>query len=255
VVFVALLTALSVPFYVLGAFVGEAGVGSMELSASALMFVAPAVAAIILVRRRQHDEGVSALLCRIISRPDPRLRWWAIALLTVPVITLFAGLAVRVLGDDQGAVAVPVSALPVVAAIFLVSAACEELGWSAYLTDALTGARGIVTTGVMVGVAWAVWHLVPLLQVGHGAAWLAGWAAMTVASRMIIVWLYVSSAGSLPYAIVFHASMNVCAAYTSGTAASMIASGAVTSALAIGLAVALARRRPIDRRRAATPSA
>ncbi|MEU1631105.1 CPBP family glutamic-type intramembrane protease [Streptomyces sp. NPDC020096] len=47
--------------------------------------------------------------------------------------------------------------------VFLLAAACEELGWSGYATDPMLRRWGLLTTGVLLGGFWGLWHVVPLL--------------------------------------------------------------------------------------------
>jgi hypothetical protein len=56
---------------------------------------------------------------------------------------------------------------------------------------------------------WAVWHLVPYVQAGHDAAWIAGHCLVTVCLRIAIVWLYNNAGRNVPMAVLLHASANV----------------------------------------------
>ncbi|WP_182903945.1 CPBP family intramembrane glutamic endopeptidase [Microbispora sp. H10830] len=94
------------------------------------------------------------------------------------------------------------------AQVFLVAAACEEAGWTAYATDPLCTRWSLPAAGLILGVTWAVWHLVPYAQAGHGPVWIAGQCLYTVALRVVIVWLYLRSASVLA-AVACHAASNV----------------------------------------------
>ncbi|MFD5190189.1 type II CAAX prenyl endopeptidase Rce1 family protein [Streptomyces sp. NPDC058357] len=104
---------------------------------------------------------------------------------------------------------------PVLAVVFLVAAAAE-LGWTGYATDPMIRRWGELTTGVAPGVFWGAWHLVPLVQAHHGARWIGGWFATTVAARVVMVRLYLSTGRSMLSTICVHASLNVCAAMAPG---------------------------------------
>jgi hypothetical protein len=45
-------------------------------------------------------------------------------------------------------------------------------------------------SSLAIGLIWAMWHYVPLLEAGRTPAWIAWWSLGTVAARVIIVWLY-----------------------------------------------------------------
>jgi transposase len=51
----------------------------------------------------------------------------------------------------------------------------------------------------------ALWHVVPLVQAHHGAAWIAWKCLETLAARVLIVWLYNNTGESLFAAFLFHA--------------------------------------------------
>jgi uncharacterized protein len=48
-------------------------------------------------------------------------------------------------------------------------AIAEELGWSGYLIDPLQEHWGALPAAIVVGIVWAVWHIIPLIQ-AHRAA-------------------------------------------------------------------------------------
>jgi CAAX protease family protein len=92
---------------------------------------------------------------------------------------------------------------------FLVSAAGEELGWSGYATGPIQARWGELGAGLLLGVVWAAWHLVPLIQVDRPLGWIAGWSLGTVANRIIIVRLYNATGGSVFGATLYHAMNNL----------------------------------------------
>src|SRR3954471_21964806 len=70
--------------------------------------------------------------------------------------------------------------------------------------------RTALQVGLVLGVAWALWHVIPLVQAHRPAAWIAWWSLGTVASRVIIVWLYNNAGRSVPAAALYHAVTNFC---------------------------------------------
>ncbi len=93
---------------------------------------------------------------------------------------------------------------------FLATLFCDSsLGWSGYVIDPLQERWGALRASVLLGVAWAVWHYVPLRQVHRSTTWIAWWSLYTVALRVLIVWLYNNTGRSVLAATVFHALSNV----------------------------------------------
>jgi hypothetical protein len=60
-----------------------------------------------------------------------------------------------------------------------------------------------------VGLGWAVFHYVALLQAHRSLEWIAWWSLWTVALRFIIVWLYNNAGKSVFAAVLFHTTINV----------------------------------------------
>lgn len=207
--FVALTVAASTLFWLLGEgqIAGQLGV---DLPVSSLMACCPAVAAIVLVRRREPPGGVRRLLARALDHHRmPGSGWYVPAVALMPAV-MAASYGVRRLAG--AAVPEPdVSAGVVVAScvLFLVAAAAEEIGWTGYATGPLQARWGALTAGVVLGAVWALWHVVPYAQAGHGAGWIVGQCLFTVAFRVILGWLYVRTGGSVLAATLCHASGNV----------------------------------------------
>ena len=94
-------------------------------------------------------------------------------------------------------------------AVFIIPALCEELGWSGYAIDPLQDRFGALRASILVGAVWASWHFIPLLEVHRSWVFIAWWSLGTVASRIIIVWLYNNTGRSVFVAAIFHAMMNL----------------------------------------------
>jgi hypothetical protein len=62
---------------------------------------------------------------------------------------------------------------------------------------------------MLLGGVWAIWHIIPLLSVPRSLAWIAWWSLGTLASRVIITWLYNNTGRSVFVTILFHAMINV----------------------------------------------
>ncbi|GAA2433432.1 hypothetical protein GCM10010433_37600 [Streptomyces pulveraceus] len=215
--FFALVTAVSVPFWLLGAWIDTTGEAPIGLPVSALMFVCPAVAASVLVHRREGRAGVVRLLARVADcSRAPRKGRYALAIGFMPAVVVTAVVLAGLSGAALGGLPMPLTAVPVLAVVFLIAAAAEELGWTGYATDPMIRRWGELNTGVALGVFWGAWHLVPLVQAHHGALWIGGWFATTVAVRVVMVRLHQSTGRSVLSAICVHASLNVCAAMTPG---------------------------------------
>lgn len=211
--FLSLVGALSIPLYALGAVTGGVGIGSMLLPSSALIFVLPGAVAVALTWREGGGAAVAALVRRVVDRPAARPRWYVLALLLIPVLAAGSHVLLWWTGRVDSPVPVaPTSAVAAGVVLFAVGAACEELGWTAYATDPLQQRFGPIAAALGLGLYWAVWHLVGWLQAGHPPGWVAGWFVVTVAARVIVVWLHNATGGGVTAAILLHTMLNVVSA-------------------------------------------
>ncbi len=206
--FCSLTFILSVPFLLLGAATSLQLLAGIPVSAFA--FVCPGMAAAILVYEESKGAGVRDLLKRALDCSRIRAKVWYVPLtLLMPAISLLSYGMMRLTGMP---IPVPQFSLPAALVMFLaffLTALGEELGWSGYVIDPLQERWGALGASILVGVVWAVWHYVPLLQVHRSTTWIAWWSLYTVALRVLIVWLYNNTGRSVFAATLFHAISNV----------------------------------------------
>ena len=204
--FFLLLFALSIPFLFLAA---TPLPGPLNLPVSALMLVCPGLAAAILTYREEGGGGVARLLSRVADFRKIRAVWYLPVLLLMPAILLLSYGAMLLIGRP-----LPVDPfvqyllIPVFIPLFFIAAAFEEVGWMGYAADPLQERRSALTTALIIGIVWAGWHLIPWLLL-NGPVWAAGQSLSTVALRVVIVWLYNNTGGSVFAATLFHGMMNV----------------------------------------------
>jgi membrane protease YdiL (CAAX protease family) len=206
--FFVLTIALSIPFWVLGA------VSQLQvlpgIPISALMIVAPMTAALILVYRENRSAGVKALLKRSLDFKRVRAKiWYAPTILLMSGIMVLSYVALRLIGVALPAPQFSLTTTLILFIVFFVAAVAEELGWAGYVTDPLQERFGALWGSLLLGVVWAVWHVIPLLEAQRSLDWIAWWSLGTVASRVIITWLYNNTGRSVFVATLFHTMINL----------------------------------------------
>ncbi len=175
------------------------------------MFVCPVTAALILVYGENKSADVIALLKRSFDYQRIRSKvWYAPILLLMPGVTVLSYGLMRLMGAP-----VPTPQFPGLAAIamfiaFFIAALGEELGWSGYITDPMQHRWGALQAGVLIGLVWAAWHFVPLVQAHRSPLWIAWWSLGTVTTRIVMVWLYNNTGKSVFGVALFHATINLC---------------------------------------------
>ncbi len=174
------------------------------------MFCCPVTAALILVYRENKTAGMTELLERSFDYKRIRAKVWyvPIVLLRPGVMLLSYGL-MRLMGVPLPTLQFPVLAALAMLFAFFIAALGEELGWSGYIIDPMQDRWGALPAAVLLGLVWAVWHIVPLVQAHRSPAWIAWWCVSTVAIRVLIVWLYNNTGKSVFAAALFHTMSNV----------------------------------------------
>jgi uncharacterized protein len=198
--------------------------GSPDLLGTRFAFVmlawlaGPSVASVLMTGIVYGRKGLRDLFARM-TRWHVGARWYAVALLTAPLLVtaiLFAlslsspdYLPTILTTSDKGALLLQGIVGTFVGGIF------EELGWTGFATPTLLRRMryGVLATGLFVGVLWGVAHL-PLYYWGasgdlSGAFLLAVVAANVLAwfppYRVLMVWVY-DRTESLLLAMLMHGS-------------------------------------------------
>jgi len=207
--FFALVLALSIPFWILGVIKPIELLPGLPISA--LGAFAPALAALILIYKKDRFSGVLHLLQRSFDFKRIKNKIWVlVAILIYPAITV---LAYEVMHATDKSLPNPTPltlAIFPMFVVFFIAASGEEIGWSGYATEPLQHRWGTVTAGILLGLFWSVIHFIPLRQAHRSVEWIAWWSLGTISLRMILVWLYNHSGRSLFAAAVFHATINLC---------------------------------------------
>jgi membrane protease YdiL (CAAX protease family) len=205
--FLLLLFLLSIPFWLFG---GNKLPLPINLPASALMFINPVVAAVILSYGQSGGNGVRELFKTTFDYQKTKNKLWYLpTLLLMPVIMALSFVIVRLTGLPLPEPEIPWGLVPVFFLIFLVAAIGEELGWMGFAVGPVQQRWGAFGAGLILGIVWAVWHAIPFIQTGNTAGWIVWHSLNTVALRIIILWLFNNMGSSVFSAILFHDMINV----------------------------------------------
>lgn len=207
--FYVLLFTLSVPFWLLGLVVGRLPI-PINLPIGALMAALPAMIALWLSWKAGGRRRVGDLLARItdVARVQNPV-WFAVAAALMPAALVIAWMLQHWAGEALPAFDVSPSTLGAFLLLFVAGGIGEELGWQGFVYPLLRARWSALTSSLLLGSIWAVWHLVPFLQAGRSGEWIV-WQSLTMLPlRIITVWLFVNAGESVAVAIVFHAMCNV----------------------------------------------
>jgi len=207
-IFFLLVLALSIPFWVAGALTSRHLLPALPISA--LAFLCPAAAAALLVYRSSGWTGVTTLLKRSFDFKRIGNKAWILPLIFLqPAIMVLSYLVMRLTGAPIPAPQFSILTALALSIIFFIGGLGEELGWSGYVIDPLQERFGALWASLLLGGIWALWHFIPLLEVPRSWGFIAWWTLGTIASRVIIVWLYNNTGRSVFVAVAFHAILDI----------------------------------------------
>jgi membrane protease YdiL (CAAX protease family) len=104
---------------------------------------------------------------------------------------------------------IPWLALPVFFVGFFIAGIGEELGWMGYAIDPMQNRLGALKASILLGLVWAIYHLIPDLQNQQAADWILWHRLATVANRILMVWFYNNTGKSVFAVILFHTMTNI----------------------------------------------
>lgn len=183
-------------------------------ASSPLMPFGPAVAALAVAALTGGPSGVWRLL-RQLARWRVRPLWFAAALGVPAVLTGLAAVTTVAAGapaPDVAAYTDWAALLATLVSTMVIVGLFEELGWRGFALPRMERRHTALAAALALGVVWAAWHL-PELVSDPGEREPLAFLVIVVAYSVLIAWLYNSTDGSLPVAIVFHAAANTAARF------------------------------------------
>lgn len=187
------------------------------------MLAGPSVTGVALTALISGSTGLRGLLRRLVTW-RVAARWYLVALLTAPAVMTATLAALSFTSSDflPGVLTSDgrASILLVGLAVGLSAGIFEEIGWTGFATPTMRQRHGVNATGVIVGMWWSAWHLLPNLWSSGVAAAQLSLSAYLVATaigifvgyltafRLLMVWVY-EHTGSLLIAMLMHVSLTV----------------------------------------------
>src|SRR5215213_7261834 len=180
----------------------------------------PSLAGLLLTGLTGGWAGLRQLLSRLLEW-RVGAPWYAVALLTAPLTVMATLLALSLVSPEfvPGFLTTSIKAsllrFGIVAGLGLGTGSSEELGWTGFATPTLLRLRyGVIATGLFVGLLWGAWHFLSNVWASgtsSGVPLVLFMPAILVSFlppyRVLMVWVYERTNGSLLVAMLMHASL------------------------------------------------
>ena len=186
--------------------IGITEIGFMFL----FMLAGPSLSSVLLTAYFEGRSGLGQLFTRLKSW---RLRWqWAaVAMLTVPTLSITALLAVSALVSPIYKPEITLANIGFGIVAGFLAGFFEEIGWTGFALPRLQSRYSPLASGLILGVLWAFWHVMADFwgnNAAFGLYWLPTfivyWLMPLTAYRILMVWVYQNSS-SLPLMQIMHA--------------------------------------------------
>jgi membrane protease YdiL (CAAX protease family) len=199
-----------------GGFLGAKS-GVLFLLVVLVALAGPSVSGILMTGLVDGRAGLSEFRLRLLKW-RVGARWYAIALLSAPLLITAVLLALSLISpkflpgilasDDK------VSVLLIGIVTGLMAGIFEELGWTGFAIPRMRQRYSILSTGLILGLLWGAWHF-PLFPTSGSSSVALALAIVLVRLfawlppyRVLMVWVYDRTNGSLLIAMLMHASLS-----------------------------------------------
>lgn len=182
-----------------------AGTPEQFLPIAMLGTFSPLVAALVLSRRA--PGGIRALFSTLKPTSAP-LGWTLVALAIFPLTYVVAAAVSRAAGGTDAAwLYLPETSQHVVAMILI--PLIEETGWRGYALPRLLKRYDAITATLILGVAWAAWHVMMFLFATSSPAEFSVALANIFVGTFVFTWLSLRTKNSLWIAVIAHAGAHL----------------------------------------------
>jgi membrane protease YdiL (CAAX protease family) len=172
----------------------------------------PSLAGLLVIFIDSGGPGLQ-LLWKQLTHFRVHWKWYAISLITPPLLMLLSLWIHTLLGGSGLAYNDPAEiyrVIPVFLLVLFFSVLGEEIGWRGFALPWLQKRYNALTSSLILGVIWAIWHL-PLFWLPgdfHQQLPLLWFLLQTMSITILYTWIYNATQGSLWMILLLHAASN-----------------------------------------------
>jgi membrane protease YdiL (CAAX protease family) len=175
----------------------------IKLPISALQFLCVLLAAIIVTK--QNGNSAASILLRGLDFNRIPVKLWRYSIFILMPLTIFLSyLIMKWNGLQLIDKPTPLWNIPIFLLVYGISGYCEQLGWTAIATDRLLVKFNTIVTGLIVGLIWATWHIIPFTQTHNPATWIFWQSIYTVIFRILLTKIYILTNRSVFATVALH---------------------------------------------------
>jgi len=188
-----------------------------------IMFAGPFISGILMNFLIDGKEGLRKLLSRL-SQWRVKARWYAVAILTGPLLVAAVLFTLSIFNKAflPGIVTTNDKITLLIFGLgwgLVGGGLLEEIGWTGFAVPKLRQRYSILSTSLIVGILWGIWHFMIAFwasnYLGGGESWImfvAGFLAFYLvalpAYKVLLVWVYDRTGGNLPVIMLMHAFLS-----------------------------------------------
>ncbi|MFW9922656.1 MAG: type II CAAX prenyl endopeptidase Rce1 family protein [Candidatus Thorarchaeota archaeon] len=168
----------------------------------------PTIIALIITAVNDGKTGIKLLLKKMIQLKFSKI--WFIPTIIIPLCIAGAAFLISIgafgytLADNYYNVGFIVGAVFI--SFFVGGPLAEELGWRGFALDHLQNKWNALTSSIILGIIWSLWHLPLHFIIGTTQYYIPIWAflLMTTTSNILYTWLYNNTNRSILITMLFH---------------------------------------------------
>ncbi len=185
----------------------------------------PTLAAFLITAITEGKTGVKALWRRFWNR-YLSFKWLLVTLLCYETLRLATNLTARAI-DGQPYPIFDTSTplwmiIPLFIGAFISSGIGEEFGWRGYVLPRFQAKWNALTSSIILGIIWAVWHIpaffIPNFPLYQTNFW--EWVPLILLSSVVYTWIFNNTKGSVLAVALIHAALNTSVVVMPPTASS-----------------------------------
>lgn len=166
----------------------------------------PSIVALVMTAAGEGKPGLARLFRRFL-KTGIGFRWY-LAIVGIVVLGTAGQIGVQALLGHRFDLRLFVEQLGSLAPLIILGPISEEFGWRGYMLSKLQTVWGSLTSSLVVGVVWALWHLPLFHMAGSSQSELGlpflGYAIGLIGISVIMTFLHNGTGGSIWTAVMFH---------------------------------------------------